>query len=184
MEQELLLPNPPYEKRQVITRGDIAYEVVKGRAADGISYCWVEKVELVRSIFKAKFMPTRGYNEFKEGKLQMVHTYWAWHYYNATTDTLEWVDKEEACHETVYADLIYLCQQMADPIMDTMLNGLIIGPIMGFPTQPLVVAGEWVEDQAAGYDTSLPADKESYRLKQPLYVAQPVTEAPGTEESI
>lgn len=163
-----VLPVPPFDSRHPFTRENKAMFAVKGIKDDGMGYCFMEEKALRRGILLVRLYPTRVIQHFRFGKLEAIESYWIEHLCDPVTGETIKEAEAEMCHVTNDADLIFFCAFLGIPIMGNMLNGLVRGPIMGFDTQPIVDnQGNWIGD--VNYDTTMPADKEAYKKRQPQY---------------
>jgi hypothetical protein len=198
------LPVTPTESRHIFTRGGIEYTAVKGLSPSGRSYAYLEKTELVDGILKERLYPTRVYQIFDKGSISKIESYWVRHLVHPISGQTIVAEASETCHTTNEEDLIFFCSFLGTPIIGSMLNGAVRGPVMGFEDQPIVdetgawrqdivyqkdpntgevllnEAGDPIVDTEKSYDTTKASDKTAYSKKKNKYA---VEEEPTIDES-
>jgi hypothetical protein len=192
MEQEIILPIPPFERRETFTRGGKTYISVHGINEQGFGFVYIEDKELDDE-FKlvVRWVPIKMSCEFDEyGAGKPVITEWRKVF--VSNNKVVKVDPDRKVMRTNHPDMISFTAGLGNSMIPSIINGKIRA-IDGYDSMPVYAStGTRIPDVVYNEDGSINTEKSydvnaaptfTYLTHLPQYVSGSTESTSGSTES-
>lgn len=131
----LILPIPPYQKREVFVRNNKEFTAVEGINEQGFAYLYIEETELDPPGLTVRWVVADQYTKFVHGVNIPVETYWEKELY-LNGKYVQTVEGSRVCQTTNHPDMIDFTAHLGTKITKYIANGFVRS-VLGHDTQPL-----------------------------------------------